>query len=59
MEKALIIGASGGIGAALVAQLQARGVAVTGLSRRDDGLDVTDEDSVAAALGGLAPGRLT
>ncbi|MDP5335240.1 MAG: SDR family NAD(P)-dependent oxidoreductase [Paracoccaceae bacterium] len=56
MEKALIIGASGGIGAALVAALQARGVAVTGLSRRDDGLDVTHEDSVAACLGGLEPG---
>lgn len=56
MEKALIIGASGGIGAALVAALQARGVAVTGLSRRDDGLDVTNEDSVAASLVGLEPG---
>ncbi len=56
MEKALIIGASGGIGAALVAALQARGVAVTGLSRRDDGLDVTNEDSVAASLAGLEPG---
>lgn len=56
MEKALIIGASGGIGAALVADLRARGMAVTGLSRRDDGLDVTDEDSVARALGALEPG---
>jgi NAD(P)-dependent dehydrogenase (short-subunit alcohol dehydrogenase family) len=52
----LIIGASGGIGAALVAELAQRGVAVTGLSRRDDGLDVTDEDRVAALLGALAPG---
>lgn len=56
MEKALIIGASGGIGAAVMAELAARGVAVTGLSRRDTGLDVTDEDSVAAALGALEPG---
>jgi NAD(P)-dependent dehydrogenase (short-subunit alcohol dehydrogenase family) len=56
MEKALIIGASGGIGAALVAVLKARGVTVTGLSRRDDGLDVTDEDSVATCLAGLEPG---
>ena len=56
MEKALIIGASGGIGAALAAALGARGVAVTALSRRDDGLDVTDEDSVATALGALEPG---
>ncbi len=52
MERALVVGASGGIGAAVVAALAARGVAVTGLSRRD-GLDVTDEPSVAAALGAL------
>ncbi|HSF63597.1 MAG TPA: NAD-dependent epimerase/dehydratase family protein, partial [Paracoccaceae bacterium] len=50
MERALVIGASGGIGAAVVAALAARGVAVTGLSRSRDGLDVTDEASVAAAL---------
>lgn len=56
MEKALIIGASGGIGAAFTAALTARGVAVTTLSRRDDGLDVTDEDSVSVALGALEPG---
>lgn len=53
MERALVIGASGGIGGAVVAELQARGVAVTALSRARDGLDVTDEDSVAAALGAL------
>lgn len=56
MEKALIIGASGGIGAAIAARLTAQGVTVTALSRRDDGLDVTDEDSVAAELGALEPG---
>lgn len=56
MEKALIIGASGGIGAALVAELKRRDVAVRTLSRRDEGLDVTDEDSVARALGALEPG---
>lgn len=56
MEKALIIGSSGGIGAALLDALKARGASVTALSRRDDGLDVTDEDSVAAALGALEPG---
>jgi NAD(P)-dependent dehydrogenase (short-subunit alcohol dehydrogenase family) len=56
MERALVIGASGGIGAALAAALAARGVAVTGLARSRDGLDVTDEVSVAAALGGLEPG---
>lgn len=53
MENALIIGASGGIGSAVAETLQARGVAVTGLSRRADGLDLTDEASVEAALGGL------
>ncbi|WP_375553929.1 SDR family oxidoreductase [Roseovarius mucosus] len=53
MEKALIIGASGGIGQAVSAALETRGVTVTGLSRSGDGLDVTDEASVAAALGAL------
>lgn len=53
MNTALIIGASGGIGAALAARLRERGVAVTGLSRRADGLDVTDPESVAAVLGAL------
>lgn len=54
MEKTLVIGASGGIGAAVVAQLQARGAAVTGLSRSRDGLDVTDEASIQRVLQGLA-----
>ena len=53
--RALVIGASGGIGAALVTALSARGE-VVGLSRRGEGLDVTDEASVAAALGALQPG---
>ena len=53
MENALIIGASGGIGAALVTALETRGVAVTGLSRSGDGLDVTDESSVERILGAL------
>lgn len=53
MERALVIGASGGIGAAVVAELRARGVAVEALSRSGDGLDVTDEASVAAALGAV------
>jgi NAD(P)-dependent dehydrogenase (short-subunit alcohol dehydrogenase family) len=51
MKQALVIGASGGIGAALVAELERRGVVVTGLSRREDGLDVTDEGSIARILG--------
>lgn len=54
MENALILGSSGGIGSAVVDALTARGVAVTGLSRRADGLDVTDEASVAMHLGALA-----
>lgn len=53
--RALVVGASGGIGAAVVAALRERGE-VVGLSRSADGLDVTDEGSVAAALGGLEPG---
>ncbi len=52
--SALVIGASGGIGAALAAELGARGVTVTGLSRSADGLDVTDAGSVEAYLGALA-----
>ena len=47
--RALVIGASGGIGGALVAALGKRG-AVVGLSRRGDGLEVTDEASVARVL---------
>lgn len=54
MDHALIIGASGGIGSALTTALKARGVAVTGLSRGIDGLDLTDEVSIASAFGGLS-----
>ena len=54
MENALVIGASGGIGSALVAALDARDVAVTALSRSSDSFDVTDEASVEDALGALA-----
>ena len=53
MERALIIGASGGIGGAVAAALSAMGVAVTGLSQSGDGLDVTDEASVERHLGAL------
>lgn len=55
MESALIIGDSGAVGGAVAAELRDRGVAVTGLSRSGDGLDVTDGASVAAALKGLGP----
>lgn len=44
----LVIGASGGIGAAIADALD-RKRAVTRLSRRGDGLDITDEGSVARA----------
>lgn len=55
MDKALIIGASGGIGQAVVTALRQRGVAVTALSRSADGLDVTEEASVEALLSPLEP----
>lgn len=55
MADVLILGASGGIGSALRAAHQARGDAVTGLSRSRDGFDVTDAASVDAALTGLGP----
>ena len=47
----LVIG-MGGIGSAVAARLEARGETVT-LSRSEDGLDVTDEASVARHLGAL------
>ena len=53
MAKALVIGESGGIGGALVQALRDRGDAVTGLSRREDGLDVADPASVSAIVGAL------
>jgi NAD(P)-dependent dehydrogenase (short-subunit alcohol dehydrogenase family) len=53
MDSALIIGDTGGIGGAVSQALADRGTAVTGLSRSSDGLDVTDEASIAAALGAL------
>jgi NAD(P)-dependent dehydrogenase (short-subunit alcohol dehydrogenase family) len=52
---ALVIGASGGIGAALSAELATRGQAVTNISRRADGLDITDQSSVDRVLGALQP----
>lgn len=51
--RALVIGASGGIGGAVGAALSAQAWDVVGLSRSADGLDVTDEASVARVLGGL------
>ncbi|PVA10411.1 C factor, cell signaling protein [Pelagivirga sediminicola] len=51
-HRSLIIGASGGIGQAITAKLKQNGSEVTTLSRSADGLDVTDEASVKAALEG-------
>jgi len=51
MKHALILGASGGIGAAVSATLAAQAVQVVGLSRSGDGLDVTDPPSVERVMG--------
>ncbi len=53
IERALVVGASGGIGRAIVTELERGGAAVTTLSRSGDGLDVTDEASVEPALAAL------
>ena len=50
MKNVLILGASGGIGAALSAASAGRGDKVTGLSRSNDGFDITDADAVARHL---------
>lgn len=52
-DKALVIGASGGIGSAVSAALEARGYAVTALSRSRDGLDVSDPLCVERVLGAV------
>lgn len=52
-ERALVIGASGGIGAAIADALETRGAEVVRLSRSADGLDVTDPASVETILGGV------
>lgn len=49
-KNALVVGASGGIGAALVAELKDRGHLVTNVSRREDDLDITAEASVITHL---------
>ncbi|MCG6883970.1 MAG: SDR family NAD(P)-dependent oxidoreductase [Silicimonas sp.] len=54
MKRALVVGASGGIGSAISAELHTRGWEVTGVSRSRDGLDVCDEASVATALAALS-----
>jgi len=53
MKRIVIIGASGGIGAALCAALEGRGAEVVRISRSADGFDITDEASVERHLGAL------
>ncbi|MGB2309861.1 MAG: C factor, cell signaling protein, partial [Paracoccaceae bacterium] len=54
MNSILLIGNSGGIGHALQGALEARGASVTGLSRRDTGLDLNDEASIEGQLSALS-----
>lgn len=53
MKRALVIGASGGIGHAICQELGLRKVDVVALSRRDNGLNITDEASIESAFGNL------
>lgn len=55
-NRALVIGASGGIGGALASALEHRGHEVRRLSRSGDGLDLLDEPSIEQAAAGL-PGE--
>ena len=50
ISRNLVIGASGGIGRAVVTHLQERGEEVVALSRRDDGLDLLDMATIDRAL---------
>lgn len=52
-NHALVIGASGGIGAALCSVLAARGSEVTRLSRATDGFDITNPSRVQSLMDGL------
>ena len=47
--KAIVIGATGGIGAAIFRALESAGADATALSRSGDGLDLADEASIARA----------
>ena len=57
-QTAVVIGASGGIGAAITDALQASGrfAMVHALSRAGTGFDLEDESSIAAAAAGVAEG---
>lgn len=57
IERAVVVGASGGIGAAIASELAGRGAVVHALSRGGPGagrIDIEDEDSIAAAAAALA-----
>lgn len=55
IERAAVVGASGGIGAAVASELVDRGAVVHALSRRGpDRIDIEDQDSIVAAAAGLA-----
>ena len=56
MSVAVVVGANGGIGAALVAALRARGQDVVGLGR--PGVDLCDEGSIARAVAGWPAGEV-
>ena len=53
MKRALVIGATGGIGNAMRNGLVAKGLKVTGLSRSADGFDLTEPDAAVAMLDAL------
>ena len=53
MKRALVAGASGGIGQALVTALRGVHIEVVEVSRSVSGLDVTDEASIVRVLGAL------
>ncbi|MCO4748438.1 MAG: SDR family NAD(P)-dependent oxidoreductase [Proteobacteria bacterium] len=53
----LVIGASGGIGSAIEAEMRRRGFEVDGLSRSANGLDLADEASVIEAARSLSDAR--
>jgi NAD(P)-dependent dehydrogenase (short-subunit alcohol dehydrogenase family) len=54
MARALVVGASGGIGRAVAQGLQKNGHCVVTLSRSSDQFDITDEDCIAKFLGQLS-----
>ena len=49
-KRALVIGSTGGIGKALVHELEDSGYEVVPLSRSADGLDLTDEESIEGTV---------